>query len=43
MGIMCEGSVRLARVQRGRLAEEGTINKLFIRERETQIKPRWYY
>lgn len=33
-----EGSIRLARVQRGRLAEEGTINKLFVRERITQIK-----
>ena len=33
-----EGSIRLARVQQGRLAEEGTINKLFIRERITQIK-----
>ena len=33
-----EGSIRLARVQRQRLAEEGTINKLFIRERMTQIK-----
>ena len=32
------GSVPSARVQRGRLREEGTVNKLFVRERGTQIK-----
>lgn len=31
-------SIPLARVQRGRLQDEGTVNKLFIRERSTQIK-----
>lgn len=31
-------SIPLARVQRGRLQDEGTVNKLFIRERDIQIK-----
>lgn len=31
-------SLPLARVQRGVLQDEGTVNKLFIRERDTQIK-----
>ena len=31
-------SIPLARVQRGWLQDEGTVNKLFIRERSTQIK-----
>ena len=31
-------SLRLARVQRGTLPEEGTVNKLFVRERGTQVK-----
>lgn len=31
-------SLPLARVQRGILQDEGTVNKLFIRERDTQIK-----
>ena len=31
-------SIPLVRVQRGRLQDEGTVNKLFIRERSTQIK-----
>ena len=32
------GSLPSTRVQRGRLQEEGTVNKLFVRERGTQIK-----
>lgn len=32
------GSIPLARVQRARLREEGTVNKLFVRERDTQVK-----
>ena len=33
-----EGAFSLARVQAGVLREEGTINKLFVRERGTQVK-----
>ena len=33
-----EGSLRLTQVQRGRLQDERTVNKLFVRERGTQIK-----
>ena len=32
------GSVPQGRVQRGRLREEGTVNKLFVRERDAQVK-----
>lgn len=31
-------AIRSARVQRGRLAEEGTVNKLFVRDQDTQVK-----
>ena len=33
-----KGSLPLARVQRTRLREEGTVNKLFVREEGTQVK-----
>ena len=33
-----EGAFPLARVQAGVLREEGTVNKLFVRERRTQVK-----
>ena len=33
-----EGAFSLARVQAGVLREEGTVNKLFVRERRTQVK-----
>ena len=32
------GSIPQARVQRGRLRKEGAVNKLFVRERDTQVK-----
>ena len=32
------GSIPLARVRRGRLRKEGAVNKLFVRERGTQVK-----
>ena len=38
VGERIEGAFPLARVQTGVLREEGTVNKLFVRERDTQIK-----
>ena len=38
VGERIEGALPVARVQTGVLREEGTVNKLFIRERGTQIK-----
>lgn len=32
------GAIPQARVQRTRLRDEGTVNKLFVRERDTQVK-----
>ena len=38
IGERIEGALAFARVQTGVLREEGTVNKLFVRERGTQIK-----
>ena len=38
IGERIEGALPVARVQTGVLREEGTVNKLFVRERGTQIK-----
>ena len=38
IGERIEGAFPFARVQAGVLREEGTVNKLFVRERGTQIK-----
>ena len=38
IGERIEGALPVARVQTGALREEGTVNKLFVREHDTQIK-----
>ena len=38
IGERIEGALPVARIQTGVLREEGTVNKLFVRERGTQIK-----
>ena len=38
IGERIEDALPVARVQTGELREEGTVNKLFVRERSTQIK-----